>query len=166
MRGVDVSTLIIGCGNLLRRDDGVGPTLIRRLWALGPPSGVRLADGGTAGMDVVFQIQDAKRLIIVDAAKTGAEPGTIFELPGAKAETPPLTAVNLHDFRWDHALAVGRWLLKERFPEDVTIYLIEAKDLEYGVGLSPEVEAAMERLAALLVQNAGGEPQAQGMSGG
>ncbi|MEX1337157.1 hydrogenase maturation protease, partial [Hydrogenibacillus schlegelii] len=57
-------------------------TIIRRLCALGPPSGVSLADGGTAGMDVVFQIQDAKRLIIVDAAKTGAEPGTIFELPG------------------------------------------------------------------------------------
>ncbi|MBE3595596.1 MAG: hydrogenase maturation protease [Hydrogenibacillus sp.] len=153
MRGVDVSTLIIGCGNLLRRDDGVGPTLIRKLWALGPPPGVRLADGGTAGLDVVFQIQDAKRLIIVDAARTGAEPGTIFELPGEEAETPPLAGVNLHDFRWDHALAVGRWLLKERFPEDVTVYLIEAKDVDYGFGLSPEVEAAMERLAERLMQN-------------
>lgn len=47
-----MDTLIIGCGNLLRGDDGVGPILIRRLWEIGLPEGVRVADGGTAGMDV------------------------------------------------------------------------------------------------------------------
>ncbi|ADG07183.1 hydrogenase maturation protease [Kyrpidia tusciae] len=150
-------TLVIGCGNLLRSDDGVGPLLVRKIWDLGPPPGVRLADGGTAGMDVAFQIGDARELILVDACKTGAAPGTVFEIPGEEVETPPLTAVNLHDFRWDHAIAFGRWLLKDRFPEKVTVVLIEAETLEPGVGLSPAVETAMERVAADLIRRLGGE---------
>lgn len=150
-------TVIIGCGNLLRSDDGVGPLLIRKLWDLGLPPGVRLADGGTAGMDVTFQIGDAEELILVDACKTGAEPGTIFEIPGEEVETPPPKGINLHDFRWDHAIALGRWLLKDRFPEKVTVFLIEAENLSHGFGLSPAVEAAMERLAKELLRRLGGE---------
>lgn len=153
-------TVIIGCGNLLRGDDGVGPLLIRRLWELGPPPGVRLADGGTAGMDVAFQMEGATEVIIVDACRTGAPPGTIFEVPGEEVETPPLTAINLHNFRWDHAIAFGRWLLKERFPQKVTVFLIEAQRLEPGMGLSPAVQAAMERLAANLMRRLGGDQRA------
>ena len=154
--------VIIGCGNLLRRDDGVGPLLIRRLWDLGPPPGVRLADGGTAGMDVAFQIEGATELIIVDACRTGAAPGTGFEVPGEELETPPVTAMNLHDFRWQHALAFGRWLLKDRFPERVTVFLVEAETLEPGIGLSPAVEQAVERLARELLRRVGNDGDARG----
>jgi hydrogenase maturation protease len=150
-------TVIIGCGNLLRGDDGVGPLLIRKLWKLGLPPGVRLADGGTAGMDVAFQIGDAEELILVDACQTGAEPGTIYELPGEEVETPPPEGINLHDFRWDHAIAMGRWLLKDRFPKKVTVFLIEAENLSHGFGLSPTVESAMERLAKELLRRVGVE---------
>lgn len=149
-------TVVIGCGNLLRSDDGAGPMLIRKLWELGVPPGVRLADGGTAGMDVAFQIGDTEKLILVDVCTTGAEPGTIFELPGEEVETPPVNNVNLHDFRWDHAIAMGRWLLKSRFPKKVTVFLIEAENLSHGFGLSPTVEAAMERLAQELLECLGG----------
>lgn len=149
-------TVIIGCGNLLRSDDGVGPMLIRKLWELGVPPGVRLADGGTAGMDVAFQIGDAEELILVDACKSGSKPGTIFELPGEEVEIPPLQNVNLHDFRWDNAIAMGRWLLKDRFPKKVTVFLIEAENLSHGFGLSSPAEAAMERLAEELLRRVGG----------
>jgi hydrogenase maturation protease len=150
-------TVIIGCGNLLRSDDGAGPMLIRKLWERGVPPGVRLADGGTAGMDVTFQIGDAEELILVDVCKSGAKPGTIFELPGEEVEAPPLKDVNLHDFRWDNALALGRWLLKSRFPKKVTVFLIEAENLSHGFGLSPTVEAALDRLAEELLQRVGGK---------
>ena len=46
------AVLVVGCGNLLRGDDGVGPVLIRHLWDRGVPEGAKLVDGGTAGMDV------------------------------------------------------------------------------------------------------------------
>ncbi|WP_027417152.1 hydrogenase maturation protease [Aneurinibacillus terranovensis] len=150
-------TVIIGCGNLLRSDDGVGPMLIRKLWELGVPPEVRLADGGTAGMDVTFQIGDAEELILVDACQSGAAPGTIFQLPGEEVETPPLKDVNLHDFRWENAIAMGRWLLKSRFPKKVTVFLIEAENLSYGFGLSSTVEEALDRLANELLQRVGGK---------
>lgn len=143
--------LIIGCGNLLRGDDGVGPVLVRRLFELGLPPGVRLADGGTAGMDVAFAMEGAEEVIIVDACKSGGVAGDIFELPGEEIETPPLEGINLHAFRFDHAIAFGRWLLKERYPRKVTVFLIEAKQFEAGDNLSEPVKEAMEKLCHCLL---------------
>jgi hydrogenase maturation protease len=149
----EVKTLIIGCGNLLRGDDAAGPVLIRRLWEMGLPEGVRCADGGTGGMDVAFQMRGVPEVILVDASNTGSEPGTIFCVPGHELEQlPPLTGINAHSFRWDHALAFGRWLLKDEYPKNVTVYLIEAAQLEFGTELSPPVKAAIERLAEKLLQ--------------
>ena len=82
-------TVVVGCGNLLRGDDAVGPTLIRHLWEDGVPESVTLVDGGTAGMDVAFKMRGARRVVIVDAAATGAEPGTIYRVPGEELEDLP-----------------------------------------------------------------------------
>ncbi|MEM8961739.1 MAG: hydrogenase maturation protease [Acidobacteriota bacterium] len=153
-----VDTLVIGCGNLLRGDDAVGSILIRNLWELGVPPGVECADAGTGGMDVAFQMRGARRVILVDASQTGSKPGTVFEVPGAELEQlPPLTGLHLHAFRWDHALAFARWLLKDDYPEDITVYLIEAATLEIGAPLSPAVEKSMHGLARRLMASWGRE---------
>ncbi|MFV9507251.1 MAG: hydrogenase maturation protease [Oscillochloridaceae bacterium umkhey_bin13] len=145
-------TVIIGCGNLLRGDDGVGPILIRRLWEEGLPPRVRVVDGGTAGMEVAFQMRGAARVIIIDASRTGSEPGTLYQVPGEVLEQiPPPTGMNLHAFRWDHSLAFGRWLLKEAYPHDITVYLIEGSCFEPGAPLSPAVAASMEQLVRHLL---------------
>ncbi|HNP72030.1 MAG TPA: hydrogenase maturation protease [Kouleothrix sp.] len=149
-----MDTLVIGCGNLLRGDDGVGPILIRRMWEIGLPAGVRVADGGTAGMDVAFKMRGADRVIIVDAAWTGAAPGTLFQVPGEELENLPPLGANLHAFRWDHALAFGRWLLKDEYPHDITVYLIEGECFEHGAPLSTAVAATMESLAQQLASGA------------
>jgi hydrogenase maturation protease len=141
--------VVIGCGNLLRGDDAVGPTLIRLLWEQGlPDSGVVLVDGGTAGMDVAFKMRGARRVVIIDAAATGSPPGTIFEVPAAELENPPpLDGFHSHAFRWDHALSFGRWLLKDDYPDDIIVFLIEAGTVEFGAELTPEVAEAMAIVA-------------------
>jgi len=145
-------TLIIGCGNLLRGDDAVGPVLIRHLWELGLPSGVRCADGGTGGMDVAFQMRGVRHVILIDACTSGAEAGSLFFLQGADVEhLPPLAGINLHAFRWDHALSFARWLLKGDYPSRISVYLIEAQSLVVGDPLSQPVEAAMRKLAKSLL---------------
>jgi hydrogenase maturation protease len=145
-------TLIIGCGNLLRGDDAVGPVLVRRLLEAGLPDGVEVADGGTSGMDVAFRMRGADRVILVDAASTGGEPGTLYRLAGTDVETlPPLEGLNLHSFRWDHALAFGRWLLRDDYPADVVVYLVEAASFGFGDELSAPVRAAMDELVAHLL---------------
>lgn len=142
-----IQTLIIGCGNLLRGDDAAGSVFIRRLWERGLPRGVRCADGGTGGMDVAFQMRGVPEVVLVDACRSGSEPGSIFQLPGSEVEhLPPLAGINLHAFRWDHALAFARWLLKEEYPRNITVYLIEAEALEFGAPLSPAVDQALARL--------------------
>lgn len=143
--------LVVGCGNLLRGDDGVGPILVRHLWEGGVPPEVRLVDGGTAGMDVSFQMRGARRVILVDAAATGAEPGTVYRVPGPAVEDlPPLQGLHTHAFRWDHALAFARWLLGDGYPADVTVYLIEAAQLQPGAELSGPVRAAMQQVLGLI----------------
>jgi len=151
--------LVIGCGNLLRGDDAAGPMLVRRMWDRGLPDGVRCVDGGTGGMDVVFQMRGVRQVILVDAGSSGSEPGTLFEVPGHEVENiAPLTGINLHAFRWDHAIAFGRWLLKDDYPENVTAYLIEGERYEIGEGLSPAVDKAVDRLVDLLLEKLGPEP--------
>jgi hydrogenase maturation protease len=145
------AALIVGCGNLLRGDDGVGPILVRHLWERGMPDGVRLVDGGTAGMDVAFQMRGAQRVVIVDASATGAAPGTIYRVPADKlAELPPLQGLHTHSFRWDHAIAFARWALADTCPTDITVFLIEVGDVALGADLTPPVEAAMNKVAELI----------------
>jgi hydrogenase maturation protease len=149
-----VDTLIIGCGNLLRGDDAVGPVLIRHLWEMGLPEGVNCADGGTGGMDVAFQMRGVRHVILVDACVSDSEPGAIFKLPGEAVETlPPLAGINLHAFRWDHALTFAHWLLKEDYPKQISVYLIEAQSLVIGDPLSEPVAASMRKLAGILLED-------------
>lgn len=146
--------LVIGCGNLLRGDDAVGPLAVRALWERGVPDGVRLVDGGTAGMDVAFQMRGAARVIIVDASRAGVAPGTVHRVPGeALADLPPVDGIHTHAFRWDHALAFGDWLLGPERPRDVTVYLVEAGELEPGAPLSAPVQAGMERVVDLVLES-------------
>lgn len=142
---------MVGCGNLLRGDDGVGPVLVRHLWERGVPGGAKLVDGGTAGMDVAFQMRGAARVVIVDACATGAPPGTVYRVPGEElADLPPAQGLHTHSFRWDHAIAFARWALADACPDDITVFLIEAASVELGAELSESVAAAMEQVITLV----------------
>jgi hydrogenase maturation protease len=145
--------LVVGCGNLLRGDDAIGPALVRRLWDRGVPQGVELVDGGTAGLDVAFKLRGRRLVIVVDACRTGAAPGTVFRVPGSEVEElPPVTGLHQHAFRWDHALAVGRWLLKDEYPADVLVVLVEAGGTGPGAPLSPAAERGLERALTLVLE--------------
>ncbi|MDX8533111.1 hydrogenase maturation protease [Mesorhizobium sp. VK25A] len=134
---------VVGCGNLNRQDDGAGPEVIRALRAGGLEGhDVKLLDAGTDGMAVMFAARGCTSLVLVDAARTGVEPGAIYEVPGHELARPYTPGLNLHDFRWDAALHAGRKIFGAAFPEDVTVFLIEAKQLDLGIGLSPNVAAA------------------------
>ncbi|WP_414756397.1 hydrogenase maturation protease [Anabaena sp. CCY 9910] len=138
---------IIGCGNLNRCDDAVGVIIAQRLQkylAANPHPHVQVYDCGTAGMEVMFQARGSKQLVIIDASSTGSEPGAVFKVPGEELAALPEPSYNLHDFRWDHALAAGKKIFPDDFPQDVTVYLIEAENLDFGLELSPVVEKSAD----------------------
>ncbi len=146
---------IIGCGNSNRCDDGVGVFVAQSLQAClrrQPRAEVRVFDAGTGGMDVMFQARGARKLIIVDASKTGSEPGAVYQVPGEELAAERAPSHGLHDFRWDHALAAGRAIFRNDFPADVTVYLIEAACLDLGLELSAPVQAAANRIITDLEQ--------------
>jgi hydrogenase maturation protease len=155
---------VIACGNPNRSDDGAGLEVLRALrgsaLAAQAPE-VQLLDAGTDGMAVMFAAKGCNALIVVDACRSGSEPGAIFEVPGSELQQAYEPTLNLHDFRWDHALHVGRVIFKEQFPEDVVVVLIEAESVDFGLGLSSPVSAAVgkvaKRIEALIQERLGAE---------
>jgi hydrogenase maturation protease len=159
---------IIGCGNPNRSDDGAGVVVARRLLAsfqVEPVPGVQVFDTGTSGLEVMFKARGSRELILIDACKSGSEPGAIFELPGRELERQPEPAYTLHGVRWEHALYAGRKIFKDDFPERVTVYLIEQQNLELGLELSPPVARAVERVVAKVLERTRSFSVASGIVG-
>ncbi len=151
---------IIGCGSLNRNDDAVGVIIAQRLQqylATYPHPHVKVYDCGTAGMEVMFKARGSKHLIIIDASSTNSEPGAVFKVPGKELEALPEPSYNLHDFRWDNAIAAGKKIFKDEFPLVVTVYLIEAANLDFGWKLSHAVkhsaDVVFEQIKAIVGQS-------------
>jgi hydrogenase maturation protease len=146
--------VVIGCGNPTRGDDGLGPEVIRMLRDRPGASAVRLLDAGTDGMAAMFAARGCNTLIVIDACRSGFEPGVVFDVPGSELERAYAPSLNLHDFRWEHALYAGRRIFREDFPVDVTVLLVEVASIAFGIGLSPQVAAAaltvVERVVTLI----------------
>ena len=142
---------IIGCGNPARCDDGAGVEVVRALMACAPSRhGVQLIDAGTAGMDVMFRVRGAERVVIVDACKSGSEPGAIFRLPAREAMTPAQHGFTLHGLRWDHALYAGCKMFGDGFADHVEVILIEGSEFGFGLSLSAPVQQATQQVAQML----------------
>jgi hydrogenase maturation protease len=123
-----------------------------------PCPGARVFDAGTGGMDVMFQARGASRLVIVDAAKSGADAGAIFKVPGEELASEPDAGFSLHDFRWQHALTAGRKIFGADFPGEVTVFLIEAENLNLGLELSAPVLASANRVVGEIREIIGSAP--------
>ncbi|MEO0423210.1 MAG: hydrogenase maturation protease [Pseudomonadota bacterium] len=146
---------IIGCGNTNRCDDAAGVLVAQRLRErldANPVAGVRVFDAGTSGIDTMFQARGSTALIIVDANLSESPPGTVFEVPGEELENVHQGSFSLHDFRWDHALYAGRKIFREDFPDDVSVFLIEAQCVDLGLDVSEPVATAIEKVVELIWQ--------------
>lgn len=149
----DTHTVVVGCGNLIRGDDAAGPVLVRMLADRGLPDGVRLIDGGTAGMDVAFAMRGAQRVIVVDASRVGVPAGTVHKVPGSELADLRPPEGNLHQFRWDQALGFAQWLLKDEYPPEVTVWLIEGESFGAGEPLTAAVAEAVSGVADAITED-------------
>lgn len=146
---------IIGCGNANRRDDAAGVVVARRLrerLERHPVPGVQAHDCGTAGVEVMFAVKDSDAVILIDASRTGAEPGAVFQVPGRELLRERPASMSLHDFRWDDALYAGQRIYGPDFADAVTVFLIEAEDLGFGLEMSEAVAAATEKVYRQLLE--------------
>jgi len=151
--------LVIGVGNPLARDEGVGIRAVERLRDRDLPAGVRVLDAGTDFLAVLPQMADADRAILLDAVRAGGEPGTIYRLT---LEDLLARATNEPEWRSAHDLSlVSAVRLAEstgqRLPPTVLLG-VEPAEVALGEGLTPPVEAALDALLekVLAEVNAGG----------
>jgi hydrogenase maturation protease len=142
-------TLIIGVGNALRRDDGVGPAVIRRLTELLPRGATAIEHSGD-GADLMEVWQGAARVFLVDATSSGAAAGTVQRFDANKTELPHgLFRYSSHLFGVAEAVETARAL--HRLPSQLVVYGIEGTVFEYGEGLSPAVAAVVRQVATAIL---------------
>ncbi len=141
-------TVVIGLGNLLLSDEGIGVHLIRKLSEHQNkfPS-VEFIDAGTGGMNVLHLIANRKKAIIIDCAKMSKKPGTIrrFE-PADVKTTKKLTHFSLHEADILRIIAISRQL--DECPEQILIFGIEPESLEVGQKLSKTLAEKLDLYAA------------------
>src|SRR4030042_7180736 len=89
--------LILGIGNLLLKDEGVGVHVVERLREIPLPENVEVLDGGTAGLDLVDFIGGRKKLIVIDAVNAGEKPGTIYRLTEENLDIKPKALTSFHE---------------------------------------------------------------------
>lgn len=138
-------TVVLGLGNPLMADDGVGIAALNRLrttWDV--PPGVRLEDGGTWGMSLLPLIETAGRLLLLDAIRLQRVPGTLHQL--GWDDLPRYLALKLspHQIDLKEVLALCEW--RRSIPKEVVALGIEPARIELHPELSPEVAHAVPQL--------------------
>lgn len=141
--------MVLGVGNLLLRDEGVGIHVIRALESETLPPDVDLMDGGTGGLHLISWIQDYKRIIMVDATLDSHPPGTVRLIrPRYATDFPPL--MSAHEIGLRDMIEAMIWM--EKLPE-IQLIVISAEDIsEVGMELTPVVEAAVPEVVEMIKQ--------------
>lgn len=137
--------LIIGVGNLLRTDDGVGVHAVNLLNDSGKlPEWVEAVDAGTCAGDLPGLIRGREKVIIIDALEADEEPGSIFKLSASNLAPSPGSRLTLHESGVHEALQ-NLAMLGEH--PDVEVIAVAGRDCtSMGMALSPEVQAALPRV--------------------
>jgi hydrogenase maturation protease len=140
--------MVIGVGNAWRGDDGAGLAVARRVREQAP-AGVDVHEIEGDASALVEAWAGADRVVVVDAAESGAPPGTVQCFDGRRAPLPArLLRSSTHAFGVPDAIELGRAL--DRLPRRLDVYAIEGESFVAGDRLSPAVERAVERLAGML----------------
>ncbi len=141
--------IVLGVGNLLLRDEGVGIHAVKALADYEFPPDVEVIDGATAGCDLLPLISGAERVVIVDALEGGEPPGAVYRLTPQDFEQPAsASTISLHEIG---IIDVLRMLeLMDGCIPPVVIIGVEPGKIEVGLDLTPEVAASLPFVLELI----------------
>ncbi len=143
----DGPLLVLGIGNVLLRDDGIGVRVVRTLEGLAArgevrlPPGVRLLDGGTLGLGLLGELADARAIVVIDAVDLSRPPGSIEVLRGDAIGVLPGEPGASRADAVGELLAAARLL--EVLPETIALVGIQPAEIAAGLGLTAALEAAL-----------------------
>ena len=145
-----MAVLVLGIGNILLSDEGVGPYVVERLrgeYQL--PDSVSIVDGGTSGMDLLDLVATHDRLLIVDCGALDAEPGTVQEFVGQAVPAFFNTRISPHQIGLSDLLA-GAALIGA-LPTELALIAIQPLSCELDLELTPTGRKAADRALQVLL---------------
>lgn len=146
-----VKTVVIGLGNPLMGDDGLGIAALEQLrsrWDV--PAEVELVDGGTWGMNLLPLIEDADQVLLIDAIASGSEPGIQVIVPRARLPRYLATKISPHQVDLRDVLALAE--LRGTLPEETLAIGLEPASVEFGDELSDELRSRLDDLVDAVVR--------------
>jgi hydrogenase maturation protease len=152
-----MKTAIMGFGNPVRSDDGVGMYVIEELRKIiGATDSISIFDMGTAAFEILFSLKGHNKILIVDAVLNSNEPvGTIFKVPSEEILRTPQDdpLVFLHGMKWDQALSYSKKILGDDYPKDIQVYLIAVENTRIDMILSEEVKQAGNKVVQHIIED-------------
>lgn len=152
--------LIMGIGNILLRDEGVGVRAVEAMQTLELPDDVELIDAGTGGADLVDIMAHRRKVIVVDAIEGRASPGTIFRLSGEELLPEPGAAISLHQLGLVESLFMAEQL--GCAPREVVVFGVQPGQIRAGLELTPEVASALPKVIDAVLAETGQPPPIRG----
>lgn len=143
-------TLVLGIGNILLADDGVGVRAIEALRRTAVPAGVDVVDGGTAGADLLDILAERQKVIVVDAVDVGAQPGTVVRLSPEDLGSVGDRGISLHEVGLAQALAMVELL--GIGPRKAIILGVQVESISCGLHLSRPVAEAMSKIVGQVLR--------------
>jgi hydrogenase maturation protease len=149
-----IRTLILGVGNLLLSDEGVGLRVVERLVRMYElPQEVQALDGGTLGLDLLYYLESedgrpVDNLLIIDAVEMKKEPGTLLRMEGDEVPSFLSIKISPHQVGIPDMLFAAK--LKDLYPRNIVLWGVQPGVLDTGLDLSPPVAAQVD----VLVENA------------
>jgi len=141
---------VLGIGNLLLQDEGVGVHVVQRLSSMVDTAYVELVDGGTSP-DIQYLVSDdTDKLIVVDAVDAGDEPGAVYRFNANDVEQDLATPISLHEIGILETLRLMS--LRQGKPKSTVVIGVQPKSIDYGLELSPEVEQKMPDVINLVLR--------------
>jgi hydrogenase maturation protease len=142
--------LVLGLGNLLCQDDGVGVAAVAWLLALYEPApGVRVLDGGTLGLSLLPTLESADTVLIVDAIRSDGPPGSLVRLEGEEVAHAAEHRLSVHQVGVSDLIGAARW--QGSLPGRLLLLGLVPQSMDLGVERTPAVEAALPALVEQVV---------------
>ncbi|MEW5801656.1 MAG: HyaD/HybD family hydrogenase maturation endopeptidase [bacterium] len=147
--------LILGVGNILLKDEGIGVHTARKLQTMDLPSDVEILDGGTLGLSLLPYLEGRNRVILIDAIQAEGNPGDIYRFsPEGFAQFAGRTKFSFHQTSFFDVIQMAEHIIHHK--PDVMVIAIQPKDISPGMELSPEIEARIPALIRLVMEELNG----------
>ena len=140
--------VVLGLGNLLNRDEGLGVQALSLLEAQpGDKRGFELLDGGVLGLNLLMIVEECSHLIILDAVNVGKPAGTVVELE--KEQIPLYAGIKLSQHQITFQEVLGLANIRGNLPEHLHLIGIQPEDISVGLELSSVVQQQLLQIVRL-----------------